>query len=128
VDHEQARRATRLRAQLLAACPHLTILVEQVRAFADLLTNRRGADLEDGMTAVEDSDLPALHAFVRGYARTSTPSVPSCSTTCSSPRNLLAHHSVPEVAWAPVSSSVVAVEPRDEAPAGSSVPLVGRRC
>ena len=61
---------------LLAACPHLTVLVEQVRAFADLLTARRSADLEDWMTAVEDSDLPALQPSSAGYVRTSTPSPP----------------------------------------------------
>ncbi|HST84886.1 MAG TPA: transposase, partial [Kineosporiaceae bacterium] len=32
----------------------------------DLLTTRRSADLENWMIAVEASDLPALHAFVRG--------------------------------------------------------------
>ena len=55
--------------ELLAACPHLTVLAEHVRAFADLLTTRRGADLEDWMSAVEASDLPALHAFVRGLRK-----------------------------------------------------------
>ena len=55
--------------ELLAACPPLAVLAEHVRAFADLLTTRRGADLEDWMTAVEASDLPALHAFVRGLRK-----------------------------------------------------------
>ena len=55
--------------ELLAACPPLTVLAEHVRTFADLLTTRRGADLEDWMTAVEASDLPALHAFVRGLRK-----------------------------------------------------------
>ena len=54
---------------LLAACPYLTILTEHVRAFADLLTTRRGNNLEDWMSAVEASDLPALHAFVRGLRK-----------------------------------------------------------
>jgi len=54
---------------LLVSCPSLAILVEHVRRFADLLTNRRGADLEDWMTAVEASYLPALHAFVRGLRK-----------------------------------------------------------
>ena len=54
---------------LLAGCPALGVLAEHVRAFADLLTTRRGADLEDWMTAVEASDLPALHAFVRGLRK-----------------------------------------------------------
>jgi transposase len=55
--------------ELLAGCPPLAVLAEHVRACAELLTNRRGADLEDWMTAVEASDLPALHAFVRGLRK-----------------------------------------------------------
>jgi hypothetical protein len=51
---------------LLACCPHLT---ERLRAFAQLLTRCRGADLEGWMTAVEASDLPALHGFVRGLRK-----------------------------------------------------------
>ena len=54
---------------LLARCPHLAVLAEHVRAFADLLTRRRGADLESWMTTVEASDLPALHGFVRGLRK-----------------------------------------------------------
>ena len=54
---------------LLAACPHQTTLAEHVRAFAELLTTRRGADLEDWMSAVEASELPARHAFVRGLRK-----------------------------------------------------------
>jgi transposase len=55
--------------ELLASCPPLTVLVEHVRTFADLLTTRRGNDLEDWISAVEASDLPALHAFVRGLGK-----------------------------------------------------------
>ena len=55
--------------ELLASCPPLTVLAEHVRAFADLLTTRRGPDLEDWMSAVDASDLPALHAFVRGLRK-----------------------------------------------------------
>ena len=55
--------------QLLSACPHLTVLAEHVRAFAALLTDRRGAELEGWMSAVEASDLPALHGFVRGLRK-----------------------------------------------------------
>jgi hypothetical protein len=36
---------------LLALCPHLTVLTEHVRTFAGLLTARRGADLEAWITA-----------------------------------------------------------------------------
>ena len=53
----------------MAACPPFTVLAKHIRPFADLLTTRRGTDLEDGMTAVEDSDQPALHAFVRGLLK-----------------------------------------------------------
>jgi transposase len=55
--------------QLLATCPHLVVLTEHVRAFAGLLGERRGADLEGWMSAVEASDLPALHGFVRGLRK-----------------------------------------------------------
>jgi hypothetical protein len=55
--------------ELLAACAPLAVLVEHVRTFADMLTSRRGADLEDWMNAVESSDLPALHAFTRGLRK-----------------------------------------------------------
>jgi transposase len=55
--------------ELLGACPHLTVLTEQVRAFAELLTTRRGADLQGWMSTVETSDLPSLHPFVRGLRK-----------------------------------------------------------
>jgi hypothetical protein len=55
--------------ELLAACLPLTVLADHVRTFADLPTTRRGAELTDWMTAVEASDLPALHAFVRGLRK-----------------------------------------------------------
>jgi transposase len=55
--------------ELLAACAPLAVLVEHVRTFAEMLTSRRGADLEDWMNAVESSDLPALHAFTRGLRK-----------------------------------------------------------
>jgi transposase len=54
---------------LLASCPHLTDLAEQIHAFAELLTTRRGSELDDWMTAVDASELPALHAFVRGLPK-----------------------------------------------------------
>ena len=61
---------------LLASCPHLTILAQHIHGFADLLTTRRGGDLEDWMTVVEASELPALHAFVADSAKISTRSSP----------------------------------------------------
>jgi hypothetical protein len=57
--------------ELLAACPHLMILAEQVRAFAELLTTRRSAQLEGWMSAVEASELP--HCM---------PSSVACARTC----------------------------------------------
>lgn len=63
-EHERAHLD-----DLLASCPHLTALVEHVRTFAGLLTARRGAELHAWMGAVETSDLPALHTFVRGLRK-----------------------------------------------------------
>ncbi len=54
---------------LLAGCAPLAVLAEHVRTFAELLTARRGNDLEDWMTGLEASDLPTLHAFVRGLRK-----------------------------------------------------------
>jgi transposase len=45
------------------------VLAEHVRTFAELLTTRRGGELEQWMSAVETADLPALHAFVRGIRK-----------------------------------------------------------
>jgi transposase len=55
--------------ELLGLCPHLQILTDRVRRFADLLTSRRGGDLPAWMTTVEADDLPALHSFVQGLHR-----------------------------------------------------------
>ena len=51
--------------ELLAACPPLTVLAEHVRAFADLLTTRRGADLErlDGRGCRSRSARSARHGW-----------------------------------------------------------------
>ncbi len=38
-------------------------------AFAELLTTRRGADLQGWMSTVEASELPSLHTFVRGLRK-----------------------------------------------------------
>lgn len=54
---------------LLATCPHLTAMAERVRSFAGLLTQRRGQELTNWMSAVESTDLPALHSFVRGLRK-----------------------------------------------------------
>ena len=70
-DHERGHLD-----ELLAGCPPLTVLAEHVRAFADLLTTRRGADLKNWMTAVEAATCPRCTPSSAGYARTSTPSSP----------------------------------------------------
>ncbi|GAA4608886.1 hypothetical protein GCM10023107_88870 [Actinoplanes octamycinicus] len=56
-------------ADLLASCAHLSVLAERVQQFADLLTGRRGEDLDTWMTCVDADDLPALHGFVHGLRR-----------------------------------------------------------
>ncbi|MBF6300285.1 transposase [Nocardia amamiensis] len=40
-----------------------------VRDFAEIIAQRRGRDLEQWMTAVDNDDQPALHSFVRGLRR-----------------------------------------------------------
>lgn len=52
--------------ELLQACPHLQILADRIHEFADLLTGRRGNDLDTWMTSIDADDLPALHGFVHG--------------------------------------------------------------
>ena len=52
--------------ELLDSCPHLRLLAASVGEFADLLTDRRGRDLDAWMTSVDTDDLPALYGFVHG--------------------------------------------------------------
>jgi transposase len=52
--------------QLTTSCPEMTTLTELVREFATILTKRRGHDLKKWMTAVTNSELPALRGFVHG--------------------------------------------------------------
>nr|WP_280370046.1 ISL3 family transposase [Nocardia wallacei] len=54
---------------ILAAGPELARLAGHVRAFATMMKQLRGRELERWMTAVEADDLPALHSFVRGLRR-----------------------------------------------------------
>jgi transposase len=51
---------------ILAASPELSTLTGHVRAFATLMTERRGRDLEEWMTAAAASGEPALQSFVTG--------------------------------------------------------------
>jgi transposase len=55
--------------ELVAVCPHLTVLAERIREFAAILTQRRGHDLEGWITAVRADDLPALHSFAHGLEK-----------------------------------------------------------
>jgi transposase len=54
---------------ILASCPELTDLREQVRAFAQIMTERRGRDLEKWMTGITTSGEPGLRSFVNGLRR-----------------------------------------------------------
>ncbi|WP_280385066.1 ISL3 family transposase, partial [Nocardia wallacei] len=54
---------------ILAVSPELAALTGHIRAFADIMGQRRGRDLERWMAAVDADDQPALHSFVRGLRR-----------------------------------------------------------
>ncbi|MEU4345802.1 ISL3 family transposase [Nocardia sp. NPDC023852] len=55
--------------RVLAISPELAALTGHVRAFAEIMGERRGRDLERWMVAVDSDDQPALHSFVRGLRR-----------------------------------------------------------
>ncbi|OYD60794.1 ISL3 family transposase [Rhodococcus sp. OK302] len=52
--------------QILASCPHIEATAGHVTSFAEMLTERLGAQLNSWMSAVSADDLPHLHRFVRG--------------------------------------------------------------
>ncbi|WP_283780412.1 ISL3 family transposase [Nocardia sputi] len=54
---------------ILAVSPELAALTGHVRAFAEIMGERRGRDLERWMAAVDADDQLALHSFVRGLRR-----------------------------------------------------------
>lgn len=54
---------------ILTMSAELTALVGHVRAFATMMVELRGRELERWMAAVDAEDLPALHSFVRGLRR-----------------------------------------------------------
>lgn len=54
---------------ILAGDPELACLTGHVRAFAMMMKQLHGLELERWMAAVEADDLPALHSFVRGLRR-----------------------------------------------------------
>jgi DNA-binding NarL/FixJ family response regulator len=55
--------------ELVASCPQMTAVAARVREFADLLTQRRGGDLDAWITTVRTNDLPALHRFTDGLTK-----------------------------------------------------------
>ncbi|GGJ08452.1 hypothetical protein [Streptomyces brasiliensis] len=52
-------RAQQLK-QSLTCCPELDRAAEHVRAFAELMDNRRGRHLDGWIVRVQDDDIPAL--------------------------------------------------------------------
>ncbi len=52
--------------ELLAACPEMTDLARLVAEFAQLMTERRGSDLDSWMKQVREVRLPELDPFLRG--------------------------------------------------------------
>jgi transposase len=63
-EHEQRRLDA-----LTQACPPLAAVRTHVRAFADMMLNLRGHQLDQWMAAVQADDLPELHSFVAGLHR-----------------------------------------------------------
>lgn len=54
---------------ILASSPELDSLAGHVRAFATMMTELKGKQLEQWMSCVDADDQPALHSFVRGLRR-----------------------------------------------------------
>jgi transposase len=52
--------------ELLAACPEMTALARLVREFAQLLTERRGPELDSWTKDVREASLPELAPFLNG--------------------------------------------------------------
>jgi transposase len=55
--------------ELVMSCPQMTTLAARVREFADMLTRRRGGNLDAWITTVRANDLPALHRFTDGLTK-----------------------------------------------------------
>ncbi len=51
---------------LLGACPEMTALAELVGEFAQLMGQRRGADLDAWIKQVHEADLPEFESFLVG--------------------------------------------------------------
>jgi transposase len=56
-------------AEVRAACPHLDALARHVERFAEILTGRRGHQLDAWIAAVDADDQPDLHSFTAGLRR-----------------------------------------------------------
>lgn len=54
---------------ILTSSPELACMAGHIRAFATMMRQLRGRELEQWMKAVDADDLPALHSFVRGLRR-----------------------------------------------------------
>ncbi|MGW5434732.1 ISL3 family transposase [Streptomyces sp. NPDC004059] len=52
--------------EILSRCSALDRTAGHVRAFVELMNNRKGRDLDQWITSVQADDLPALHTFVTG--------------------------------------------------------------
>jgi transposase len=52
--------------ELLAACPEMTALARLVHEFAQIMTNRRGSELDCWMKQVREAGLPELEPFLTG--------------------------------------------------------------
>jgi transposase len=67
-DHLDAEDHVRLK-EVLARCPELEAAAEQVRAFAKMMTKRRGHLLEEWITATVAGGEPHLAGFAEGLRR-----------------------------------------------------------
>lgn len=54
---------------ILARCPALDRTAHHVRAFAELMNDRQGKQLDQWIAHVQADDLPALHTFVTGLGQ-----------------------------------------------------------
>ncbi|WP_405183529.1 hypothetical protein OG225_06695 [Nocardia sp. NBC_01377] len=68
MDHDQSRHDDpddlRHLDAILTASPELQSLTSHVRAFAVMMTELKGEQLEQWMRCVDADDQPALHSFV----------------------------------------------------------------
>jgi transposase len=52
--------------KLLARCPELEAVAECVRTFAQMMQDKRGAELEDWLVRAEATQMPSLRSLARG--------------------------------------------------------------